>query len=40
MSAQYDIDVVPNMVIMDGEGMVVKTGYAGGDELKALFEKL
>jgi hypothetical protein len=40
VSAQYGIDVAPNMVIMDGEGVVMKTGYAGGDALKALVEKL
>jgi len=28
--------VVPYMVILDDEGMVVKTGYAGDDELKVL----
>ena len=31
MSAQYGIDMAPDMVILDGEGVVVKAGYAGDD---------
>ena len=40
VAAQYGIDVAPNMVILDAQGQVVKTGYTGGDELKALVEGL
>ncbi|MCL7415838.1 MAG: thioredoxin family protein [ANME-2 cluster archaeon] len=40
VAAWYDINIVPNMVILDTSGEVVKTGYTGGDELKVLIEGL
>lgn len=40
VAAQYGIDMAPKMVILDGEYVVFKTGYAGDDELKALVGKL
>ncbi|MDF1531567.1 MAG: hypothetical protein P1P72_04510 [ANME-2 cluster archaeon] len=39
VATRYGIDIAPNMVILDSDGIVVKTGYTGSDELKALVEE-
>ena len=33
VAQKYGIGIAPNMVILDGDGKVIKTGYTGHDEL-------
>lgn len=40
VALEYGIDAAPNMVILDAQGQVVQTGYAGHDELKVVLEGL
>jgi hypothetical protein len=40
VALKYGIDIAPNMVILNSEGQVIKTGYTGHDELKELVDDL
>ncbi len=40
VAQKYGIEIAPNMVILDGDGRVIKTGYTGHDELNVLIDDL
>lgn len=40
VAQKYGIGIAPNMVILDREGRVIKTGYTGHDELNVLIDDL
>ena len=40
VAQKYGSGIAPNMVILDGDGRVIKTGYTGHDELNVLIDDL